>query len=118
MTACSGHLYFLSHGRKNQDIVLCDVAWAFFQRHTLDGPPLQLAASPSGGNLRLEWDWGSLQISTNLSVWNPTTATSPTNFPTAHSPCFPAKITLKVESKKWNLSKAGGCHTLPQKVSA
>lgn len=78
----------LTHGRKNQDIVLCDVAWTFFQRHTLDGPPLQLAASPADGALRLQWNWGSLQISTNLSVWNPTTATSPTNFPAAHSPCF------------------------------
>lgn len=66
-------------GRKNQDIVLCDLAWEFFQRHTLDGPPLQLSAARSGGALQFQWNWGVLQSSTNFTGWMDLTTGNPTN---------------------------------------
>jgi polyhydroxybutyrate depolymerase len=69
----------LTNGRKNQDINLCDLAWEFFQRHTLDGPPLQVSAARSGSVLQLQWDWGLLQGSSNLINWDGLTANNPTN---------------------------------------
>ena len=78
----------LINGRKNQDIVLCDLAWEFFQRHTLDGPPLQLNYTRIGAALQLQWDWGLLQTSTNLLDWNDTPATGPTNMPMTGPICF------------------------------
>lgn len=77
-----------THGRKNQDIVLCDLAWEFFQRHLLNGPPLQLSAIPTNDTLQLQWNWGLLQASSNLTEWTASMATSPTNIPTTGAQCF------------------------------
>lgn len=78
----------LANGRKNQDIFLCDVVWEFFQRHTQDGPPLRLSSSRAGASLQLRWDWGLLQVSSDLVDWNELAASSPTNVPMAGPTCF------------------------------
>jgi polyhydroxybutyrate depolymerase len=68
-----------TNGRKNQDINLCDLAWEFFQRHTLAGPPLQLSAARAGSALQLQWNWGTLQSSTNFAGWKDLTTVNSTN---------------------------------------
>jgi len=78
----------LLSGRKNQDIFLCDLAWNFFQRHTLGGPPLRISSLRSPGNLQLRWDWGILQTSTNLADWKDLPTISPTNLPLTRPKSF------------------------------
>lgn len=56
-------------GKKNQDVVFCDEAWAFFQRHTVN-PLAVTQAEPES----LSWQGVSeaifyIEASTNLATW-------------------------------------------------
>lgn len=58
-------------GKKNRDVVMCDEAWAFFQRHTVH--PLAITAVEPD---RLHWEGVAeatfhIDASTNLTSWAP-----------------------------------------------